>query len=120
MSNRPDNTGHADHGGVSHWWWQKITAVALIPLSFWFVAGIVSHVGSDQEAIASWVGSGFNAFLIILFVLNINLHSQIGVQVVIDDYIHGEALKRWSSLSVKVIHLLFALFSVIAVLSLTF
>ena len=117
--NSPIKNNHADHGGVSHWWWQKITAVALIPLSFWFVAGVVSHVGSDQEAFARWVGAPFNAILIILFLININLHSQIGIQAVIDDYIHGRALKKWTSLSVKAIHLLFALLSVIAVLSLT-
>ena len=86
--------GSAKHG-FSHWWWQRVTAIALIPLSLWFVASIVCLVGADYPEVVAWLSSPLNGSIILLFVLTALYHGQTGLQVVIEDYIHT----KWLNLS---------------------
>jgi succinate dehydrogenase / fumarate reductase membrane anchor subunit len=79
--------------GVEHWWVQRLTAVALIPLSLWFVAGLVSLAGADWETAYIWVGSLSGAVPMILLLGAGIWHNQLGLQVVIEDYIHHEGVK---------------------------
>jgi succinate dehydrogenase / fumarate reductase membrane anchor subunit len=99
--------------GVDHWWWQRITSIALIPLGIWFVWSVISLAGSSHEVASGWLQSPLNAALFVSFVLAVFWHAALGLQVVVEDYVHTEWLKMAVLIAIK---LLVALFSVIAVL----
>lgn len=80
-------------GGTHHWWMQKITAVALIPMTVWFVSSIVQMTQADYEVVINWMNSPVNAVLMILFVATGIYHLKLGLQVIIEDYIHSEGWK---------------------------
>jgi succinate dehydrogenase / fumarate reductase membrane anchor subunit len=79
--------------GVEHWWAQRVTAVALIPLALWFVIAILGLVGSDIDAFQEWAGRPVPAIVLILLLVATFYHAALGLQVVIEDYVHGEILK---------------------------
>jgi len=81
------------HNGTHHWWMQKVTAVALIPLTIWFVASIVQMTGADHETVTIWISSPVVATLMLLFVVTGIYHLKLGIQVIIEDYIHSEGQK---------------------------
>ena len=79
--------------GVEHWWLQRITAVALVPLSLWFVIAIIRLVGADGDSVRDWVGNPLPAILLVLLLIATFYHASLGLQVVIEDYIHTELTK---------------------------
>ncbi|MGH8508600.1 MAG: succinate dehydrogenase, hydrophobic membrane anchor protein, partial [Gammaproteobacteria bacterium] len=79
--------------GVRHWWWQRITAVALIPLSLRVVASIITMIGADYDAVVTWIRSPIVAAFLVLLVVCLFYHSLLGVKVIIEDYVHNEGLK---------------------------
>lgn len=79
--------------GVQHWWLQRLTAIALLPLIFWFVVSVISLIGADRAQVAAWLDNPLAALLLILLCVAGFLHLKLGLQVVIEDYIHNEALK---------------------------
>ena len=104
--------------GTHHWWMQRVTAVALVPLTLWFVVGLICHDGAEQSAVQAWLGNPVNAALIILFVATAYFHGYLGTQVVIEDYVHNELLKIASILAVKFAAAFLGIVSIIAVLKL--
>lgn len=106
--------------GVTHWWAQRTTAVALVPLSLWFVASVIALVGGDYAAVVAWFKSPFNATLMILLIILTFYHATLGLQVVLEDYVHHEGQKIASILAVKALAGLFGLLAVVAVLKLAF
>jgi len=86
--------GSAKHG-FSHWYWQRVTAIALIPLVIWFVYSVLSLVGGDHQAAVNWLSSPINAAIMLIFTLTALFHGQTGLQVVIEDYIHT----KWANLT---------------------
>jgi len=84
--------GSAKHG-TEHWWMQRATAVALIPLSLWFAAALVSMAGAEWERAYIWIASPAGAVPMILFLIAGLWHGKLGLQVVIEDYVHAEGLK---------------------------
>ena len=87
--------------GVEHWWVQRVTAVALVPLTLWFVAALVAHLGVDRAAAAAWLRSPLTAVAMILLVVATFTHMALGLQVVIEDYVHHEATKIASLVLVR-------------------
>lgn len=81
------------HEGLHHWWVQRMTALALIPLSLWFVASIICLAGADYAAISQWLSSPFTVGALSLTILAVFYHAVLGMQVVIEDYIHAKAAK---------------------------
>jgi succinate dehydrogenase / fumarate reductase membrane anchor subunit len=79
--------------GVHHWWAQRVSAIALIPLSLWFVACIVSLIDIDRATAIQWLGSPITLGLMSLFLIALVYHAVLGLQVVIEDYIHTKATK---------------------------
>jgi succinate dehydrogenase / fumarate reductase membrane anchor subunit len=77
--------------GVGHWWAQRVTAIALVPLSIWFVLAAISLLGADYATFAAWLGTFGNALLMALLVIVLFYHAQLGMQVVIEDYVSGHA-----------------------------
>lgn len=106
--------------GVGHWWAQRVTALALIPLTLWFVASILGLVGASHAAVVDWIASPVPAVLLVLLIAATFHHAQLGLQVVIEDYVHHEAAKVALILVVKgaaIVLALAALFSVLRIYS---
>ncbi len=84
--------------GTEHFWLQRVTAVALIPLVIWFTASIVCMTGASYGDMRDWLGQPIVAVLMLLMITAGFIHLKLGVQVVIEDYVHGEGLKLVSLL----------------------
>ncbi len=106
--------------GVGHWWAQRVTALALVPLSIWFVASVISLAGADHAAVVSWLGSPVVTVLMLLLLAATFYHAALGLQVVIEDYVHDEAVKIAGILIVKALCLVLGLAGAIAVLKIAF
>ncbi len=106
--------------GTGHWWAQRLTALALIPLTLWFVAGVLGHVGADYAEVRAWIGHPVTAGLFLLLIGATFYHAALGVQVVIEDYVHNEWAKLASLLTVKAALLILGLAAALAVLSILF
>ena len=87
--------------GVAHWWAQRLTAVALVPLVIWFVASVCAMTGADYAAVREWVSSPIVSILLVLLTIAVFHHAQLGLQVVIEDYVHREGCKIASIVLVK-------------------
>ena len=79
--------------GVHHWWAQRVTAIALIPLSIWFVASIVFLTDVDYATAIQWLRSPITLGLMSLFLIALVYHAVLGLQVVVEDYIHAKPTK---------------------------
>ncbi|MCD9028596.1 succinate dehydrogenase, hydrophobic membrane anchor protein [Luteimonas sp. BDR2-5] len=79
--------------GTGHFWWQRVTAVALVPLVAWFVGTLVSLVGADLATVQAVLARPFNAITFSLFAIALFWHAKLGLQVVIEDYIHQRAVE---------------------------
>ena len=106
--------------GAAQWWAQRITGVALVPLCLWFVVSAISLVGADLAAFKTWLGAHGNALLMVLFVIALFHHAQLGVHEVIEDYVHGEKAKVASLVAVKFVAALFGASCVLAILRVSF
>ena len=102
--------------GVNHFWAQRMTALALIPLSIWFVISLLVITGVDHATVKAWVSSPVVAGLLILLIAATFYHAFLGLQVVIEDYIHGEGLKLFTLVTVKGASWLLASIGVVSVL----
>ena len=79
--------------GTTHFWHQRLTAVALIPLSVWFIASALAYVGAEQGAVAAFFAEPVEAILMFLFIVAAVHHMGLGLQVIIEDYVHKEGAK---------------------------
>jgi succinate dehydrogenase / fumarate reductase membrane anchor subunit len=102
--------------GVSHWWAQRLTALALLPLAVWFVWNAVGLVDADLDTARAFVAAPVNALLLVLAVGALFWHSYLGVQVVVEDYVRAESLKLATLVVLKLAHLVLAAAGVFAVL----
>lgn len=80
--------------GTHHWWMQRVTSVALIPLSLWFVYSLLALALSQPEEVRAWVQQPFQALLLTLFIGVSCYHGKLGLQVVIEDYVHTPLRKN--------------------------
>ena len=106
--------------GTDHWWHQRLSAVALLILG---VSFLVSFAGIDdfsQATVTAWVAEPSTAILLLLASLILAWHSALGVQVVIEDYIHGSSLKVISLILNKFVHAVLAVAAVLAILNVLF
>jgi succinate dehydrogenase / fumarate reductase membrane anchor subunit len=110
----------SSNDGIHHWWVQRLTGIALIPLVLWFVFYAFALASADLATVKAWVGAHYNPVLLILLIICMFHHGQLGLQVVIEDYIHKESVKVTSLLLVKGGALLLGACSAFAVLRLTF
>ena len=105
--------------GVHHWWTQRLTSVALVPLTIWFVVSLLSLPSFEHVTVVSWIAQSWTALLLILFILVATGHSQLGWRVVIEDYVHGGA-KTITLVLITFIHVLAAAAGVFAVAKIAF
>ena len=77
--------------GVVHWWHERVSAVALIPLTLWFFASMIEHSGSDYTAFIAWLRTPFSALMMVLLLIALFHHAALGLQVIVEDYVHSAA-----------------------------
>ena len=106
--------------GTHHWWQQRVTAVALVPLTLWVVFSVAAMAGEDYETVLSYFSSPFNVAMYCLFLFTAFYHAVLGLQVVIEDYIHHEGLKIGALMGMKFALILTGIMSIFAVIRTAF
>jgi succinate dehydrogenase / fumarate reductase membrane anchor subunit len=106
--------------GTAHWWAQRLTAIALVPLSIWCVASMVVLTGAPHMDVAAWLSRPLPVILMILLIVATFHHAQLGLQAVIDDYVHQPVLRVASLMIVKFAACGLGLAAVFAVLKIAF
>lgn len=101
-------------GGTTHWWQQRLTAIALALLTPWFVVFSVGLLGADQATVQASIARPLTATLLAAFVLSLFWHAQQGLQVVVEDYIHG-ALEWVLQIAIRFVFALAAIASLLAI-----
>ncbi len=101
--------------GTEHWWAQRVSAVALLLLGAWFVIAIVMLDGLDHAAAVAFVGAPWNGVLLTLLSVTLAYHSYLGVQVVVEDYVHAPGIKVVSLMFSRFAHIFVAVAAVYAV-----
>ena len=104
--------------GAAHWWVQRVTSLALIPLTLWFVCAMVRLIGATRQDVVSWMAGPLPIVLMIALVIATFHHMQAGIQVVIEDYVDHDWLRIGSILLVKGLSVLLALACIVSVLRL--
>lgn len=102
--------------GAGHWWAQRLSAVALVPLGLWFAFAVLTLDHGQYEIVRAWIAEPVNSIALISLVLALLYHSYLGVQVVIEDYVHG-AIKVATLIIVQLLHVLLAVGGLYAVVS---
>jgi len=106
--------------GLHHWWAQRITAVALIPLVVWFAISLIMMTGADYNVVRAWIGSPVVMVLLVLTIVIGLYHGQLGMQVVVEDYIHSDGWKLAYIMLIRFIAVLFGLAGTVAILRIGF
>lgn len=104
---------------AAHWLAQRVSAVALVPLTLWFAASIIAHSGSDYAAFIAWLRSPLTAGLMILLLIALFQHTALGLQVVIEDYVHS-GIKFAAVIAVRLGCFALATTGIVAILSVAF
>ena len=106
--------------GVEHWFMQRVTAIANIPLMIWLVYNIVAMKGASHAEFTSWLAQPVNAILMILVVISTFYHAKLGSQVVTEDYIHHEGFKMFKLIGQKLFFFALAIACIFSVLKIAF
>ena len=102
--------------GAEHWWVQRLSAVALIPLGLWFAVALAGMEDMTYSSVVEFIRHPVNSILLILALITLTYHSQLGVQVVVEDYVHASTLKVVTIVGVSFTHILVAVAGIFAVL----
>lgn len=114
---RAHNHGSAGDG-VAHWWAQRFSAILLVFLTAWLVWALTALVGADHAAAATFLAHPFHAVMALLFVTISFYHGQLGIQVVVEDYVHHRALEVFLLVAIKALALFGGLLAALAILKL--
>lgn len=115
---RARGIGSAKHGSRT-WWSERVSAVALVPLTVWFAGEIIAHTGSHYATFIAWLKMPLTASLMIALLIVLFYHTALGLQVVIEDYVHS-GRKGGALMAVRLGCFAFAAAGVIATLRITF
>ena len=107
----------SSRSGVHHWWLQRVTAIALIPLSIWFLFLMGALIHADYPTVLAAIAQPVHAILLILLSLCLFWHGALGLQVVIEDYVHTRWLELTLQIALRFGAILGALVCVLAVLA---
>jgi succinate dehydrogenase / fumarate reductase, membrane anchor subunit len=107
--------------GVQHWWMQRVTAAALVPLAIWFVVGVIALAGSgaDRAAFIAWLRDPVSAAVWVLLLIAAFYHGALGLQVVIEDYVGSEAARLGLIVLMRLMALLGCILGIVAVAKLS-
>jgi succinate dehydrogenase / fumarate reductase membrane anchor subunit len=99
---RARGLGSARSGSL-HWWHQRVTAIALVPLVFWLASSVARLPNASHEQVIAWVTYPWNTILLLSFIIIGFFHAMLGLQVVIEDYVHSDWLKIFGILTAKLV-----------------
>jgi len=105
--------------GLHHWWLQRLTAIALVPLMLWLVCGLAQVAGGGYAAAREWVASPGTATLLVLLVVALFWHLKLGLQVIIEDYVHLKCAKVTSLVVLNFAVIAAAVATVLAILKIS-
>jgi succinate dehydrogenase / fumarate reductase membrane anchor subunit len=106
--------------GVHHWWVQRLTSLALLPLAVWLLVSLLTLPSLDFVTLVSWIGGTWTASLLTLFVLAVSWHSSLGIQVIVEDYVPDHGLKTLSLVLSGFVHAVLAVLGVFSILRIAF
>ncbi len=106
--------------GVHHWWLQRLTAAGNLLLMAWFVASLLLLPGLDHGSVVAWIGQPLVAVPLLLLTLSVFWHARLGVQVVIEDYLHAKGSKLMALLALNFFILGAGALAIFAVLRIAF
>lgn len=107
-------------GAAEHWWIQRLTAIALLPLGLWFAISLLLLDDFSYAAVIAWAHRPATSIMLILVVLTVSYHSYLGLQVIIEDYVHSKALKVAALMSAAFAHVGLAIAALFAILRIAF
>lgn len=102
--------------GSHHWWAQRLTSLALVPLTLWFIISVIHLSGVSHQVVIAWLSTPLTMGLMLALIVATFHHLQLGVQVVIEDYVNDERIKIGAVLAVKALCVLMALVCIVSVL----
>lgn len=109
----------AAKGAAEHWWLQRVTAVALLPLGAWFAYALLTLEGFDYATVVAWVREPVTSILLILMIVAVGYHSALGLQVVVEDYV-GKGSRPLVLMASTLAHVGLTIAAVFAVLKIAF
>jgi succinate dehydrogenase / fumarate reductase, membrane anchor subunit len=112
-------TGSAKDG-TGHWWAQRVSSVALIPLTLWLFFSLLTLPALDYGTVRTWLALPISSFLAVLSIAVMTYHSYLGTTVVIEDYVHGEGMKVFSLMLLRFLYVLFGGAGIFAILRVAF
>ena len=106
----------AARAGSHHWWLERVTGVALVPLTLWFIISVIHLEGASHQVVIDWLSAPVTMGLMLALIVATFYHMQLGLQVVIEDYVHDDRFKMPSILLIKGASVLLALICIVSVL----
>jgi len=108
-------TGSA-RSGSGHWWAQRLTSVAMVPLTLWFAWSLLSLPGlADYPVVHAWMSRPVSGIMLTLLLLTVLYHSSLGLQVIVEDYVHHAVLKVTTLVTLKFLHVMLAVAGVYSI-----
>ena len=105
--------------GVHHWRAQRLTAIALLPLGLWFVLSLLCLVNSPYAEVVAWISQPYATVLLLALSIALFWHLQLGLQVVIEDYVHAAWLQIALQVGLRGAALLGALLAIVSILKIS-
>lgn len=107
-------------GGAEHWWLQRLSAAALVVLGLWLAIALASLDDYSFATVVEWIGRPVTSIMLILTVLTASYHSYLGVQVVLEDYVHSAGLKTVSIMLSTFVHFALAIAGIYSIARVAF
>jgi succinate dehydrogenase / fumarate reductase membrane anchor subunit len=106
--------------GVAHWWAQRVSAIALIPLTLWFFFALLALPDLEFDTLKAWLGLPISGFLALLLVVVLTYHSYLGTIVIVEDYVHTTGVRVLSQVALRFLYVLAGGAAVFAILRVAF
>ena len=106
--------------GTGHWWAQRVTAIALVPLTLWFVFSLLTLPALDYETVHTWLAFPLTGFLAVLLVAVLSYHSYLGTIVIVEDYVHTGGMKVLTLMVLRFLYVLTGGAAIFAILRVVF
>jgi succinate dehydrogenase / fumarate reductase membrane anchor subunit len=106
--------------GTGHWWAQRVTAIALLPLTVWFVISLLTLPGLDYETVRTWLAVPITGFLAVLLVAVLTYHSYLGTMVIVEDYVTSSGMKILTLMVLRFLYVLAGGAAIFAILRVAF
>jgi len=106
--------------GSQDWWMQRVSAIALLPLSLWLAVYLSILPNANYEEVLRWISIPWNTVLLLSFILLSLYHAMLGLQVVIEDYVHNDWMKLFGTLGIRLVTAFLTLSTVFSVLHIVF